>query len=161
MESYIGCKLIQATPAYRDGDRVIPADDPHICGVHLEKGYKVVYPNGYESWSPKDVFEQAYLPLFVNQKLRTNAPSISQQMVDDFIREIEVITMGDKNTVVRAILRNGFEIVESSGCVSVENYDESKGAEICLGKIKDKVWMLLGFLLQTAVNGVGGRDENE
>ena len=50
--------------------------------------------------------------------------------------------------------KNGFEIVESSACVSAENYDEELGAEICLGKIRDKVWMLLGFLLQTAVNGV-------
>ena len=25
-----------------------------------DPGYKVVYPDGYESWSPKDVFEEAY-----------------------------------------------------------------------------------------------------
>lgn len=28
------------------------------------------------------------------------------------------------------------------------------GYEICMEKIKDKVWLLLGFLLQTAVGGV-------
>lgn len=28
------------------------------------------------------------------------------------------------------------------------------GKEICMGKIRDRVWQLLGFLLQTAVNGV-------
>ena len=60
--------------------------------------------------------------------------------------------MGDKCTVVRAVLRNGFEIVESSACVSAD-YDEAMGAEICLEKIKDKVWFLLGFLLQSAVRG--------
>ena len=54
-------------------------------------------------------------------------------------------------TVVRARLCNGFEIVEASSCVSPENYDESLGRDICMEKIKDKVWMLLGFLLQTAV----------
>ena len=26
----------------------------------VEEGYKVVYEDGYESWSPKDVFEKAY-----------------------------------------------------------------------------------------------------
>lgn len=62
--------------------------------------------------------------------------------------------MGEKTTVVRAVLRNGFEIVESSSCVSPENYDEELGAEICLEKIRDKVWFLLGFLLQTAVYGI-------
>ena len=55
------------------------------------------------------------------------------------------------------MLRNGFEIVESSACVSPENYDEALGREICLKKIKDKVWGLLGFLLQTAVGGVSGK----
>ena len=119
-----------------------------------EPGYRVRYPDGYESWSPKDVFERAYLPVTINPDLRTEAPSISQQMVDDFIRETEVITMGGKTTVVRAILRNGFEVVESSACVSAENYDEALGAKICMEHIKDKVWMLLGFLLQTAVHGV-------
>ena len=121
---------------------------------YLPRLWAVRYPDGYESWSPKDVFERAYLLVTVNEKLKTTAPSISQQMVDDFIVSREVTTMGGKTTVVRAVLRNGFEIVESSACVSQENYDEAMGAEICTKKIKDKVWMLLGFLLQTAVHGV-------
>ena len=112
------------------------------------------YPDGYVSWSPKDVFERAYLLVTVNPDLRTDAPSVSQQMVDDFILETWTQTLGDKTTVVRAMLRNGFEIVESSACVSAENYDEKLGREICLEKIRDKVWFLLGFLLQTAVHGV-------
>ena len=94
------------------------------------------------------------MPLSVNENLKTAAPSISQQMVYDFIAETEVITMGGKTTVVRATLRNGFTIVEASSCVSPENYDEKMGADICLSHIKDKIWMLLGFLLQTAVGGV-------
>lgn len=143
---YIGTKLIEAEPcaAWKD-------TETHKAG---EPGYRVRYADGYESWSPKDVFERAYLPLTVNPELKTDAPSISQEMVDGFIREVETTTMGDKTTVVRAVLRNGFEIVESSACVSAENYDEALGREICLGKIKDKVWMLLGFLLQTAVHGI-------
>ena len=86
--------------------------------------------------------------------MRTDAPSISAEMVEDFIRAVDVTTIGDKTTVVRAVLRNGFELVESSSCVSVENYDQELGASICLEKIRDKVWFLLGFLLQTAVHGI-------
>lgn len=157
MKQYIGTKMIQAEPAFRIDGEIYPKSWPMPSGwdfEHLEDGYKVVYQDGYESWSPKDVFEAAYLPVTVNENLRTDAPSISQQMVDDFIKETEVITMGDRTTVVRAVLRNGFEIVESSSCVSAENYDENLGAEICLDHIKSKVWMLLGFLLQTAVHGI-------
>lgn len=154
MKQYIGTKLIQAEPAYRIDGKIYLKSGAVPRVMNREDGYKVVYQDGYESWSPKDVFETAYLPVTVNENLRTDAPSISQQMVDDFIRETEVITMGDKTTVVRAVLRNGFEIVESSACVSAENYDEQLGAQICLEHIKNKVWMLLGFLLQTAVHGI-------
>ena len=138
MVRYIGTKLIEAIPAQKDG----------------EDGYKVVYPDGYNSWSPADVFERAYLPLSINTRLNTDKPSIGQEMVDDFIAHTEVQTLGDKTTVVRAVLRNGFELVESSPCVSKENYSEELGAQICMKKLKDKVWFLLGFLLQTAVHGV-------
>lgn len=76
--------------------------------------------------------------------------SIGPKMVDDFIKEIHISTLGTKTTMVRAVLINGFEIVETSGCVDEANYDEKIGAEVCLKKIKDKIWFLLGFLLQTA-----------
>ena len=154
MKTYIGTKIIQAEPAFRIDGEIYPESGPVPRSMNREEGYRVHYPDGYESWSPKDVFEKAYLPLVVNPDLRTSYPSISQEMVDDFIMDTEVITMGDKTTVVRAILRNGFEIVESSACVSAENYDEEMGASICMEHIKNKVWMLLGFLLQTAVHGI-------
>lgn len=154
MKQYFGTKLIEAEPAYRVDGKIYPASGPVPKSVNRQDGYKVRYAGGYESWSPKEVFERAYLPVTVNQNLRTDAPSINQEMVDSFIVSTEVTTMGDKCTVVRAVLRNGFEIVESSACVSVENYDEKLGSEICIDKIKDKVWMLLGFLLQTALHGI-------
>lgn len=155
MKTYIGTKIVEAVPAIRMGGKVYDANELIPRSMELaEEGYKVRYQDGYESFSPKDVFERAYLELTVNPELRTKKPSISQKMVDDFIVAKEVSTLGDKVTVVRATLRNGFELVESSACVSPENYDEKMGAEICMEKIKDKVWFLLGFLLQTGVNGL-------
>lgn len=155
MKTYIGTKIIEAAPAIRMGGKVYDANELIPRSMELvEEGYKVRYQDGYESFSPKDVFERFYLELTVNPELRTKKPSISQKMVDDFIVAKEVSTLGDKVTVVRATLRNGFELVESSACVSPENYDEELGAKICMEKIKDKVWFLLGFLLQTGVNGL-------
>lgn len=155
MKTYIGTKIIEAIPAIRTGGKVYDANELIPRSMELvEEGYKVRYQDGYESFSPKDVFERFYLELTVNPELRTKKPSISQKMVDDFIVAKEVSTLGDKVTVVRATLRNGFELVESSACVSPENYDEELGAKICMEKIKDKVWFLLGFLLQTGVNGL-------
>lgn len=154
MKTYIGTKIIQAEPALRIDGKVYSPDEILPEDTDVEVGYRVRYPDGYESWSPRDVFEAAYMPVLNNPQLKTNAPSVSQQMVDDFILETWTTTLGDKTTVVRAMLRNGFEIVESSACVSAENYDETMGRAICMEKIKDKVWFLLGFLLQTAVHGV-------
>lgn len=44
LKSYVGTKIIQGEPEEKEG----------------EPGYKVVYPDGYVSWSPKVVFENAY-----------------------------------------------------------------------------------------------------
>ena len=157
MKQYIGTKLIEAEKAYRvDGKIVTLAENRVPCGYKVERGYKVRYADGYESFSPAEVFERAYLPLEVNGMLKTAAPSISAEMVERFIDHHETVTMGGKTTVVRAVLKNGFEIVESSSCVSAENYDEKLGEEICMKRIRNKVWELLGFLLQTAVGGVNG-----
>lgn len=66
---YIGTKLIQAEPAWRitdrTGHRYIQTKDVNACcenGSKIEDGYRVVYEDGYESWSPKEVFEAAYRP---------------------------------------------------------------------------------------------------
>lgn len=160
MKKYIGTKLIEAERAFKIGDKVYSNENGEIDKVLLGEGevavmgYKVRYADGYESFSPKAVFEKAYMPLEPNKKLKTDAPSISQKMVDDFIDEIHVSTLGEKTAVVRVVLVNGFEIVESSSCVSKENYDQNLGRDICMEKIKGKIWYLLGFLLQTAVGGI-------
>ena len=157
MKQYIGTKLIEAEPALRYADGTIaPINAPVRLDEPVKYGYKVRYADGYESFSPQGVFESAYLPLEVNGMLKTAAPSISAEMVERFIDHHETVTMGGKTTVVRAMLKNGFEIVESSSCVSAENYDEKLGEEICMERIRNKVWELLGFLLQTAVGGVNG-----
>ena len=47
MKTYIGVKIIKAEPMEKDG----------------KPGYKVKYKDGYESWSPKEVSEEAYREL--------------------------------------------------------------------------------------------------
>lgn len=50
MQKYIGTKVIHAEPSYST------SDNPPL-GAH---GYKVMYSDGYISWSPKQAFEDAY-----------------------------------------------------------------------------------------------------
>lgn len=153
MKKYIGTKLIEAEPMTRGEYNeyrgwTIPADENPA-----DEGYLVRYSDSYVSWSPKGIFDKAYLVVDDNENLPSGV-SIGQRMVDEFISYTETHTMGDRTTVVRCVLRNGFEIVESSSCVDPKNYSEQMGHDICMNKIKDKIWELLGFLLQTAWCGI-------
>lgn len=62
--------------------------------------------------------------------------------------EFEVFTSFDKCTIVSCRLPNGFVITESSACVSPANYSEEMGTNICIDKIRDKVWEFEAYRLQ-------------
>lgn len=70
MKQYIGTKIVKAVPAKRywlDNDKKIVvtinemvAQEVIASATACDDGYKVVYPDGYASFSPKAVFEEAY-----------------------------------------------------------------------------------------------------
>ena len=64
---FIGCKIIGACPLsecnflrIKKGEDVSNRDD--------QPGYCVRYPDGYISWSPKNVFENAYREVTPSEK---------------------------------------------------------------------------------------------
>lgn len=62
-KKYIGCKIIAAEPMNEDVflKEVKGVSDEELKNRETQgAGYKVVYPDGYVSWSPKNVFEEAY-----------------------------------------------------------------------------------------------------
>ena len=164
MEKFIRTQIVEAEQAYLvvlpSGEQFIryPEDDAPVgseCyrGVVVDTGF-ADEDGKHVQWIPEDAFEEyGLMPLFADPDHPDAAPSVSTEMVDRAIVRTETKTLGDKTTVVRATLWNGFEIVEASSCVCPENYDVRMGEAICLDKIRDKVWMLLGFLLQSAVAG--------
>lgn len=48
-------------------------------------------------------------------------------------------------TVVHAKLPCGFIISETSACIDPDNYDRKIGAEICMNRVRNKVWELEGY----------------
>lgn len=76
--------------------------------------------------------------------------TVTQQQIDEIIEngEIEVMKLGEKTTLVKFTSKEGFEIVATSACVSAENYNEAIGKELCLKRIKDKLWAFEGYCLQ-------------
>lgn len=84
--------------------------------------------------------------------------TITSDYIDEIMEEADVVVlpaMFDKCTVVAVQLPNGFVIVESSSCVDPRNYDENMGVEICMDKIRRKVWELEGYKLQTDLYEMG------
>lgn len=114
---YIGCKQIEAWPQEQDGN----------------VGYGVRYPDGYESWSPKETFEAAYLPM------GDDPTKITAQMVDDFIDSYTDTKIAASTTVVAGNLLNGFTVTATSACVDPGNYDHEVGVKLCKSRIESKV----------------------
>lgn len=132
MKKYIVCELVEAEES--------------------GEGYRVYHKDDMEAYCPKDLFDKVYLEIDDNKNLPSGV-SIGQQMVDDFIDKVESMTMGEKTTVTQITLKNGFIITESSSCVDPKNYSMEIGEEVNLEHAKNKIWELLGFLLQTAYHG--------
>ena len=153
MKHYIGVKLITASPALRIDGVLHETDEkftlpalPDTAG-NIEEGYKVVYPDGYTSFSPRKVFEDAYYPL-------EDPTKISDEDVKNFIVVGESRKMGEKSTVVLDKTLTGFELVATSSCVSTSNYDDKIGMMYARERNYTELFSHLGFVLQWAINGL-------
>lgn len=130
-QNYVGIKLIQASPADKDG----------------QPGYNVIYPDGYASWSPKEAFEIAYLPIVVPN-------SLTQRDIDSLTAHGQAQQVDPKTTLLKIELKTGFVLYETSACVDPANYFDALGAEYAMKKINDKIWFAMGFILQWAKYGL-------
>ena len=54
----------------------------------------------------------------------------------------------------------GFVDWDFSSCVSPKNYNEDIGREIVLERIENRIWKLLGFVLQWADHGLEKKIEH-
>ena len=103
MKQYIGTKMIHARPMTRGAYNeyrgwTIPADENPE-----DDGYLIRYPDGYESWSPLAVFEEAY-------RETTGMP---------FGLAIEAAKKGKK--IARAGWNGKSQYVELAYCISYRN----------------------------------------
>jgi len=78
--------------------------------------------------------------------IKVTPEEVKENMQDIIVRTID--DFGKPCTYVVVRMKNGFTLRESTTCVDAANYDENIGKQICLEKIEDKVWYLLGYALQ-------------
>lgn len=129
---YIGVKIVQAWEEERDG----------------RPGYAVKYEDGYVSWSPKDVFEKAYLPMGELPGGKLNDDRVTLKMIRLICPEYEASRLDEKTTLVKGKCVTGFTQYETSACVDPANYDEIIGSDIATEKVKNTWWKCLGFVVQ-------------
>ena len=67
-ELYGGWKLIRAKPMLSHDFKTFIKEEEVPPNEENELGYYVIYPDGYESWSPQDVFEEAYRKISAKEK---------------------------------------------------------------------------------------------
>ena len=69
LKAYVGTKILLGEPMdSRTFEIEIKKVNPDESFTTLE-GYHVVYPDDYHSWSPKEVFENAYRELLKGETL--------------------------------------------------------------------------------------------
>ena len=159
MSKFIGVKMVEAVPmtageAAKKGYRTPVAEKP--TDLNLE-GYEVTYPDGYKSWSPADVFEASYFGLVE----KNDGTKILREDVEAFIGNVDVMTVGDKTTVINAHTLTGFDMVRHSSCVDPKNYSEELGKEYALEEVTNNLWGHLGFVLQWAKYGLNKTNKDE
>lgn len=151
----IGIKMVELQPmTAREAN-----DKGHRIGNHSfeEEGYEVTYPDGYKSWTPKDVADAAYYPLSENN----DGTKVLKEDVENFITDVEVMTVGEKTTVVNAHTRSGFDTVRHSSCVDPKNYSEELGKQYAIEEVVNSLWSHLGFVLQWAKYGLNAESKKD
>ena len=78
--------------------------------------------------------------------IKVTPEEVKENMKDVLVRT--VVEFGKPCTYVTVRMKNGFTLRESTTCVDPANYNEEIGKEICLERIENKVWFLLGYALQ-------------
>lgn len=126
--------------------------------AHLDDmGYEVTYPDGYKSWTPKEIADAAYFHLSADN----DGTKILKGDVENFITDVEVMTIGTKTTLVNTHTLTGFDVIKHSSCVDPKNYNKDIGKIYAMTEVVDTIWEHLGFVLQWAKNGLKKHNQGD
>ena len=117
------------------------------------------YNNGqYMGCMSYDQFEK----YFVKYE-ETSPTSVSEEQIEEIMKESKFIVTSvfDKCTIVSCKLPNGFVLVESSACIDPQNYNQKMGVEICMNRIKEKLFEMEAYRLQQELWEEGGYDDDD
>lgn len=115
MKTYLGTKLVTAKSMTRpEAEFVLGRVIKPAKQNYSDEGYLVQYEDGYQSWSPKDVFEKAYKPadnfidrmIIERDELQKRLVGLTSSLMTEGFHE----KVGDKQYYWMQEQRNAMEI---------------------------------------------------
>ena len=111
MKKYLGTKLVTAKPMTReDAEAVLGKFIKPAKQEYSGEGYLVRYEDGYQSWSPKEVFIKAYKPadrlIIERDEVQQRLSSLTSALMQEDFRE----KVGSKHYYWMQEQRNAMEI---------------------------------------------------
>ena len=83
------------------------------------------------------------------QSKNLNAARLTPSDIDNQIKsEAYHVFPNTTLTVCALTLKNGYQVVGESACVSKENFDENIGRKIAFDNARAKIWALEGYVLR-------------
>ncbi len=161
LKKYTTIKHIEAEPMTRkqaEEKGLTRGVEPE--GVADEDGYRVVYADGYESWSPAKNFEEAATKASASRikpethdllnslasELESNGGKISEDFVNGYAEACtyEYGKVGDSARVCVLTTTTGNKIVGKALVLDVNNDVEEKGNSVARKNCQEELWSFLG-----------------
>ena len=85
---------------------------------------------------------------------KTGAPKITLDHIESAIdSEVYIRVEGTNVTICVLNIKNGFNVIGHSACVSDENFDAELGKKIARSNAINQCWPLFGFYLASVLTG--------
>lgn len=98
-------------------------------------------------------FEATVYSVTANEKEKTQVlnKKLTQKDIDTILEksQMEIFELFGKCTLVAVKLPNGFIITESTACDDPADYNKETNIQICLERIKNKIWEFETYNLQS------------
>lgn len=98
-------------------------------------------------------FEATVYSVAANEKEKTQVlnKKLTQKDIDTILEksQMEIFELFGKCTLVAVKLPNGFIITESTACDDPADYNKETNIQICLERIKNKIWEFETYNLQS------------
>ncbi|MFY1005736.1 Gp49 family protein [Pasteurella multocida] len=75
---------------------------------------------------------------------------LTKEYLDGLVEKMEYVHQG-LLTICTITLKNGFQLVGTSACVSADNFDAKIGEDIAYKNAFEKLWELEGYLLKQRI----------